>query len=133
MDAGAFRVVMEPAIAEVVNYAASQNANPTGILPTEFKVLIEPREVEAKIGSIIVPVSEQDRQKWATTEGTLVAVAPLAFSYAKEDEWAAAGAEPPRVGERVLFAKYAGTHVKGKDGKEYVLCNDKDVMAVLTE
>jgi co-chaperonin GroES (HSP10) len=31
----------------------------------------------------------------------------------------------------VLFAKYAGTTVKGRDGKEYRLVNDKDLGAVL--
>ena len=112
---------------------SSYPPNPTGIYPTEYKVLIEPKGVETKIGSIIVPVSEQEKQKWATTEGTLIAVSPLAFTYAKHDEWKDAGAAPPKPGDRVIFAKYAGNHVKGKDGKEYVLANDKDVMAVLAD
>ena len=105
----------------------------TGIIPTEFKVLIEPKAIEEKIGSILLPEMEKDKQKWATTEGTLVAVSPLAFTYAKAEEWADANASPPKPGDRILYAKYAGTHVKGRDGKEYVLCNDKDVMAVLTD
>ena len=112
---------------------SSYPPNPTGIYPTEYKVLIEPKEVETKIGSIIVPVSEQEKQKWAMTEGRLIAVSPLSFTYAKGDEWKDAGATPPKPGDRVIFAKYAGNHVKGKDGKEYVLANDKDVMAVLAD
>ena len=96
-------------------------------------VLVATYVPSEKIGSIIVPVSEQEKQKWATTEGTLIAVSPLAFTYAKCDEWKDAGATPPKPGDRILFAKYAGTQVKGKDGKEYVLANDKDVMAILTD
>jgi hypothetical protein len=33
----------------------------------------------------------------------------------------------------VLTAQYAGMRAKGLDGVEYVLCNDEDVVAVLSE
>lgn len=109
--------------------------NPTGIHPTEYKVLIEPKQVEEFYPgtSIRKAAVTEDAEKWSTTEGTLIAASPLAFTYASEKEWVDAGAEPPRPGERILFAKYAGTHIKGKDGKEYVLANDKDVLAVMTD
>jgi len=107
--------------------------NETGILPTEFKVLIAPKEVGDKIGSIYLPDSTKERDQFAQMEGTLVAVSPLAFTYAKQEEWEAAGAAPPTVGDRVLFAKYAGAVVKSlKDGKDYRLVNDKDIAAVLS-
>jgi len=59
-------------------------------------------------------------------KGVLVAISPLAFTY---DDWK--GANPPKVGDEVLFAKYAGAVVDGKDGKKYRLTNDKDIAAVL--
>lgn len=102
--------------------------NTTGIMPTEFKVLIDPKQVDEKIGSIIVPDMTKDREKYATTEGTIVALSHLAFTYASEDEWAGM---KPKPGDRVLYAKYAGIRHKGKDGKEYVLANDKDIVAII--
>jgi co-chaperonin GroES (HSP10) len=102
--------------------------NQTGILPTEFKVLIAPKPVEEKVGSIIIPDMTKESEKYAQIEGRIVAVSHLAFTYATAEEW---GDHKPKPGDRVLYAKYAGVRVKGKDGKEYVLVNDKDVCAVV--
>jgi co-chaperonin GroES (HSP10) len=33
----------------------------------------------------------------------------------------------------VIFAKYAGTLIKGRDGKEFRICKDKDIAAVVEE
>jgi co-chaperonin GroES (HSP10) len=111
---------------------ANAPANPTGIQPTEFKVLIAPTPVTEKVGSILMPEQTKETEKWATVEGTLIACSPLAFTYAKDDEWEAAGGQKPKPGDRVLFAKYAGHHHKGSDGQTYIIANDKDVMAVLS-
>ncbi|HEY8463567.1 MAG TPA: co-chaperone GroES [Bacillota bacterium] len=37
-----------------------------------------------------------------------------------------------KVGEKVLFAKYAGTEVK-LDGEEYMVLKENDILAVLPE
>jgi chaperonin GroES len=101
--------------------------NPSGILPTEYKVLIAPVEVDQKSkGGIILPDETKERDQFAQMKGVLVAVSPLAFTY---DDWK--DAKPPKVGDEVLFAKYAGAVVDGKDGKKYRLTNDKDIAAVL--
>jgi co-chaperonin GroES (HSP10) len=106
--------------------------NTSGITPTEFKVLILPKEVEEKTkGGIILAVETTEKEKWATIEGVLIAKAPLAFTYASAAEWAAVNAEPPPCGKRILFAKYSGVRHKGRDGVEYVIANDKDVLAIL--
>lgn len=108
--------------------------NTSGYVPTENKVLIEPKPVEERTkGGIILADTTKDSEKYKTTEGTLIAVSPLAFSYATPGEWAAGGGEPPKPGQRVIFAKYAGLHVTGKDGKEYVFCNDKDILGILAD
>lgn len=104
--------------------------NPSGITPTEFKVLIAPKPVEEKIGSIIIPDQKRDSEKYATTEGRIVALSHLAFTYATADEWAG---KKPKPGDAVIYAKYAGVRVKGKDGTEYVLINDKDICATIEE
>lgn len=107
--------------------------NPSGITPTEFKVLVEPTPIEEKIGSIILPDQKQEHDKFAQTKGKLIAVSPLAFAYATPSEWEATGSRPPKPGDSVLFVKYGGARVKGKDGKEYVLINDKDILATTEE
>lgn len=103
--------------------------NTSGIAPTEYKVLIEPVAVEEKTkGGIFLPDEHKDRAQFAQMEGTLVALAPLAFTY---DKWEGIEDQKPKVGDRVLFAKFAGFSYKGKDGKDYRVVNDKDVSAVL--
>lgn len=106
--------------------------NQSGILPTEFKVLILAKEVAEKIGSIHIPDVSKDKEKYATTEGRIVAVSHIAFTYATEAEW---DGHKPKAGDRVLYAKFAGGNFrpKGKDGTEYVLVNDKDIVAVLED
>ncbi len=106
-------------------------ANTSGIVPTEFKVLIDPLPVETKIGSIIVPDTTQDKEKFAQVKGRIVARSPHAFSYATPAEWEAVKAEKPAPGDLVLYAKHSGVNVKGKDGKDYLLVADKDICAVL--
>jgi len=101
---------------------------PSGIRPTEYNVLIKPKPVEEKTkGGLIIPDSKRDLDKFAQEEGEIVAVAQHAFSY---ETWPD-GSQPPQLGDMVLFAKYAGTMVSGRDGVEYRLVKDKDIAAVL--
>lgn len=104
--------------------------NSTGIFPTEFKVLVAPKPVEEKRGSIIIPEKTRDSEKYATTEGRIVAISPLAFTYVTPEEWAGL---KPKPGDAIIYAKYAGVHVKGRDGGEYVILNDKDIVATIEE
>lgn len=88
---------------------------------------MRPKPVDQKTkGGIILPDEHKDREQYAQMEGELIAVSPLAFSYA---DWGAA--QPPKAGDRILFAKFAGARVTGRDGVEYRLVNDKDIAAVL--
>jgi len=103
--------------------------NESGIYPVEYKCLVAPIEVDAKSkGGIIIPDETKDRDQFAQMQGTLVAASPHAFSY---EDWTASGDQKPKPGSRVLFARYAGAVVDGKDGKKYRLVNDKDIAAVL--
>ena len=103
-------------------------SNKSGITPTEYKVLIRPEAVEEKTkGGIILPDPVKEQEQFAQMQGELVAVSPLAFTYADWPE----NAEVPKPGCRVLFAKYAGATVKGADGADYRIVNDRDIAAVL--
>lgn len=102
--------------------------NPSGILPTEYRVLVRPKTVDEKTkGGIYIPEQAKERDQYAQIEGELVAISPFAFTY--EDDWPEG--RKPKPGDRVFFAKYAGTRVKGKDGVEYAVINDRDVWAVI--
>lgn len=105
--------------------------NNSGINVTEFKVLVLPKAVEEKsAGGIIIPTMKQDQEKFATTEGMIIAVSHLAFGYVTKDEWQG---KTPKPGQRALYAKYAGLRVEGKDGKEYLIVNDKDIIATFED
>lgn len=103
--------------------------NQSGIYPVEYKVLIAPVEVDEKTkGGIIIPDQTKERDQFAQMKGTLVACSPHAFTY---ENWKDSANAKPKPGDEVLFAKYAGAVVDGKDGKKYRICSDKDVTAVL--
>lgn len=97
-----------------------------GLRPMEFNVVIRMDPTESKTaGGIIIPDTKKDRDELATDEGTLEAVSPHAFTYA---EWLCA--KPPKVGDRVMFAQYAG-RLYEKDGVKYRIIKDKDIVAVI--
>lgn len=101
--------------------------NNSGLRPMEFNVVVQPDPVEEVTkGGIIIPTTKTDRDKLAVEEGTLVAVSPHAFTYADWPE----GAEPPKVGDRVVFARYAGA-LHTRDGVDYRVIKDKDIVAVV--
>ncbi len=99
--------------------------NESGITPMEFKVLIKPETVQEKShGGIIIPDSAKEKAKFATMRGNLIAAGAIAFT---DPNWL----ETPKIGEMVLFDRYAGGLVSGADGVEYRLINDKEIQAVV--
>lgn len=105
--------------------------HPSKITPTHFKLLVEPKAVEEKTsGGIFIPETKQDADKFAQTEGRIVAMSHLAFTYVTKDEWEG---RKPKVGDLVMHVKYGGSRVKGRDGKEYVIIKDEDVYAIIEE
>ena len=97
--------------------------NKSGIQPVEYKVLIKPEVVEKKTsGGLYLPETTQDKDQMAQIKGELVATGGNAF-----EDWAG----PPVIGDKVYFAKYAGYIIKGENGEEYRLANDKDITAII--
>lgn len=96
-----------------------------GITPVEYKVLILPEIVEEVTqGGIVLARSVVEAEQTAEVNATLVAVGGSAF-----DDWK--DGRKPQVGDKVMVAKYSGVLCKGKDGKEYRVINDKDILAIL--
>lgn len=103
--------------------------NPSGIVPTEYNVVVRVKAVDEKTaGGIIIPETTKERMDYASQQGTLIAVSQFAFSY--EGSWEG---KKPAVGDKVLFAKYGGFEVRGKDGLDYRVIKDKDICAVLSD
>jgi co-chaperonin GroES (HSP10) len=97
--------------------------------PMEFNIVVEldPVEEKTKGGIILIP-EKQERDKLGAEEGVLVAISPLAFSYANPSEWG--DHEKPKIGDRVMVKRYDGV-LREKDGKSYRIVPDKSLVAVI--
>ena len=87
------------------------------IRPLADRVLIEPKEAETKTASgIYIP----DTAKEKPQQGKVIAVGP-----GKKDE-----PMEVKVGDQVLYGKYAGTEVTVED-KKYLIVKQSDILAIL--
>jgi chaperonin GroES len=92
------------------------------IRPLSDKVLVERVEAEAKTaGGIVLP----DTAKEKPQRGKIVAVGE-----GKLLEDGTRKAVQVKKGDLVLFTSYAGTEIK-VDGKEYLIMDESDIMAVI--
>src|SRR5262249_48641467 len=97
-----------------------------GLTMYGFNVLIKPKPVENKIGSILIPDEHKEKLEYSVTEGELVALSPVAFSYETWPE----GTILPKIGDKVTYAKFVGAKIEGNDGIEYRVMEDKEILAV---
>lgn len=87
------------------------------IKPLADRVVIEPKAAETKTASgLFIP----DTAKEKPQQGTVVAVGP-----GKKDE-----PMEVKVGDVVLYGKYAGTEVN-VDDKTYLITKQSDILAIL--
>jgi len=103
-----------------------------GIVPLEFKVLVRPEDAgvdpllaRAKAAGLKLPEDVLAREFMAQIVAEFVAAGGNAF-----EDWK--DARLPQPGDKVLMAKYAGITVRGADGVEYRMLNDKDISALIT-
>jgi len=83
------------------------------VLPLDDRVLVEPIEEEERVGAIIIPETAKEKP----IMGTVVAVGT------DEDVQ-----ELIKVGDKVIFGKYAGEEVK-VEGKKQLLISRADLLA----
>lgn len=103
--------------------------NESGISPVEYNIVVRMDPIEEKtVGGIIIPESKKDRDELSADEGTIVAMSPLAFSYADWPE----GSRIPQAGDRILMAQFDGRLWK-RNGVTYRLIKDKSVIAVVEQ
>jgi len=100
-------------------------SNESGINPVGWRILVKPQEINEKSsGGIIVTTGAfKDREQMANTTGVVVAMGTDCFAD-ETTPWCA-------IGDKIIFAKYAGLLYLGKDGNQYRMINDKDVTGTL--
>jgi len=92
------------------------------IRPLHDRIIVERLEEETMTaGGIFIPDSAKEKPQ----EGKIVAVGK-----GKITEDGKVLALDVKVGDKVLFGKYAGTEVK-IDGKEYMMMREDDVLGVV--
>ncbi|MDA1000868.1 MAG: co-chaperone GroES [bacterium] len=93
----------------------------TKIQPLQDRLLVKRVEEEEEAqGGIIIPDSAKEKPQ----EGEVVAVGP-----GKVTDDGKRQVMELKPGDRILFAKYAGTEVK-VEGEEYLIMREDDVLAV---
>jgi len=98
-------------------------ASATTLRPLGDRVVIKPipREEMTKSG-IVLP----DTAKEKPQEGEIIAVGPGRFEEGKREPMDVS------VGQKVLYAKYAGTEFK-VEGDELLIVSQKDILAIVED
>lgn len=121
----------------------------SGISPAGDRVLVLPDPIKDNESTKIeLPDWVKNKYEQAQATGTLVAVGPDAFSHVTErvyhihgddrkelvEERVRGYSEPfARVGDRIAFAQYTGLRVTGEDGESYLILNDEDITAKVSD
>lgn len=113
--------------------------NKSGIHPVEYKILVLPDKIDDKSsGGLFLATSAVEKEQHAQERGVLVEIGSLAFG-----DWEDPGIPPdddtsvPQEGDKIIYPKYSGIRVHGKDEDEfgkpviYRIMNDKDVVAIV--
>ncbi|MGQ9909853.1 MAG: co-chaperone GroES [Candidatus Flexifilum sp.] len=93
------------------------------IRPLADRVIVEPIEQEETIagGMLVLPETAKEKPQ----QGAVLAVGP-----GRMDEDGERIPMDVKEGDRVLFAKYAGTEIK-LDGKKLLILKESDILGVL--
>ncbi len=102
--------------------AAAKPAAKTQLVPLADRIVITPlKQDEVTASGLVIP----DTVKEKPQQGEVVAVGP-----GRLDDNGKRVPMDVAVGDRILYAKYTGTEVK-LDNIEYIVLNDKDILAKL--
>ncbi len=120
----------------VVTITPNKMLNTSGITPFDHRLLVkhDPISDTFEGTSLIRPDAERDKQKYAQTRATVIAVGDMCWAEARYDaERFGLSTNFPKAGDRVLVGRYTGDTHKGRDGEDYVVLNDRDVIAFLQD
>lgn len=92
------------------------------IRPLSDRIVVQPKELESKTaGGIVIP-DTADKDK--PMQGTVVAIGNGKYIEGKMQPLQV------KVGDKILFGKYAGTNIKLND-TDYLVMREEDVMGVI--
>lgn len=95
------------------------------IRPLSDRVVVEPRETETQTaGGIVIP-DTADKDK--PIQGKVIAIGNGKFVDGKVQPLQV------KIGDTVLFGKYAGTNIKLDNANEYLVMREEDIMGVLED
>ena len=91
------------------------------VKPLSDRVVLKQLEAEEKTKSgIVLPGAAKEKP----TEAEVIAVGPGKVEDGKKIEMTV------KVGDKVIYSKYAGTEVK-VDGEEYIIVREEDIVAIV--
>lgn len=98
-----------------------------------WRVVIEPWEPPKRTaGGIELPEEAIQTQRNMTTVGKIVGMGSLCYKTQTASGLSLADeANKPGVGDWVLFGTYAGQRVRMKNGKQFVVINDDEILGVV--
>ncbi len=94
------------------------------IQPLGDRVVVKPLAAEEKTkGGILIP----DTAKEKPQEGEVIAVGQGKTENGK--------LVPPEVkpGDKILYGKYSGTEIRSKEGDEYLILREDDILAIIKD
>jgi len=101
----------------------TQGGVKVNIQPLADRIIVKPLDAEEKTkGGIVLP----DTAKEKPQEGKVVAVGK-----GKKLENGSVQALDVKVDDRVLYGKYSGTEISTKDGEDYLIMREDDILAIV--
>ncbi len=101
---------------------ATKTKTKTQLVPLADRIVITPlKQDEVTASGLVIP----DTAKEKPQQGEVIAVGP-----GRLDDNGKRVPIDVIVGDRILYAKYTGTDIK-LDGEDYIVLNDKDILAKL--
>ena len=93
------------------------------VQPLGDRVVVKPLEAESKTkGGILLP----DTAKEKPQEGKIIAVG--------KGKYSDSGSLQPlevKAGDKVLYGKYSGSEITTKDGEEFLIMREEDILAII--
>ena len=93
------------------------------VQPLGDRVVVKPLEAESKTkGGILIP----DTAKEKPQEGKIMAVG--------KGKYSDSGSLQPlevKAGDKVLYGKYSGSEITTKDGEEFLIMREEDILAII--
>jgi chaperonin GroES len=97
----------------------------TKLKPLGDRLIVEPIEQEdTTSGGILIPETAKEKPQ----EGRVLAAGP-----GKLDDSGKRAKMEVKVGDRVLYAKYAGTEIKIEENKKVLVLKESDILALVED